>query len=164
MKIEIKKIVRPIRLGDYAPEYDGQEIHVWLNPPRRVRMDHFEIVQEFSAVVDERVLVMKTALEAAAKEAGVEPEELEDKGFEMDEGTEASIAEIDAQLEDLSRRLYGWFAEVWSQDEDEGTHWTTDEVVELVEACMDADPALWSWVQDEHWRLVGEHRDGVKKK
>lgn len=163
MKIEIKKIVRPIRLGDYAPEYDGQEIHVWLNPPRRVRMDHFEIVQEFSAVVDERLAFLQ-AITAKASDEGLDPDEVALDDLDLDEGTEASLAEIDAQLEDLSRRLYGWFAEVWSQDEDEGTHWTTDEVVELVEACMDADPALWSWVQDEHWRLVGEHRDGVKKK
>lgn len=32
--IEIKRITRLIDLGDYAPEYDGVHLHVWVNLTR----------------------------------------------------------------------------------------------------------------------------------
>jgi len=34
MDIALPKIVRVIRLSDYAPEFGEAAIHVWLNPPR----------------------------------------------------------------------------------------------------------------------------------
>ena len=50
MKIEIQKIVRPVHLGDYAEEYGDQRLYVWVNPPRKMRMDYWEVSQEFRLV------------------------------------------------------------------------------------------------------------------
>jgi hypothetical protein len=147
MRFEIRPLVRPIRLRDYAEEYGDETIWVWVNLPRQLRLAHLEIVRDFEAVVDDR-----KELEEQFAESGAD---------ELDEEVIDSYAE---KLDDLGRRLHGWFAEVWSKHEDEETHWTAGEVGEMVDACLDADPRLWSWVQEEHWRLVNEHRDGVKKK
>jgi len=149
MKIDIQKIVRPIRLGDYAPEYDGQAIHVWVNPPRQMRLDYQQVADELSQASRE--------LELVVKEAGESTPESEEEAAGL-------VSDYGERLEELARRLYAWFAVMWSQGDDEDTRWTTDDVVELVEACLDADPALWAWIQDEHWRLVREHREGLKKK
>ncbi len=140
MKIELQQLVRPVFLRDYAEEYGEQVIYVWANPPRRLRLDYFEVTQEFGSILEERGKLVET-----------EPPDVE------------ALATLDRRLEELSRRIYGWFASLWSQDADPETHWTADEVVELVEACQDADPRLWSWLQDETWRVMAEHRDGVKK-
>ena len=141
MKFEIKPLVRPIRLSEYAPEYEDQVIWVWVNLPRSLRVAHAEIVGDFEAVVEERKALAGSG-----------------------EVTDEAVDEHAEKLDDLGRRLYGWFADVWSKHEDSETHWTADDVDEMVEACLDADPRLWSWIQDEHWRLVNEHREGVKKK
>ena len=149
MRIEIKPLVRPIHLSDYAAEYGDEAIWVWVNLPRQLRISHLEIVRDFEAVVDDR------------KELA---EQFEQEGDSAEsESTERLIAEHEEKLNEISRRLYGWFATVWSKSEDESTHWTTDEVSDLVDTCLDADPRLWTWIQDEHWRLVNEHREGVKK-
>jgi len=155
MKIEIKEVVKPIHLRDYAEVYGDETIWVWVNLPRALRLGHAEIVAEFDGVVNER----KDALEAlkALVESGEAPS---DEDLSLDEQLVAEHAE---KLEELGRRLYGWYATVWSKH-DESTSWTADEVGDLVVACLDADPRLWSWIQDEHWRLINEHRDGVKKK
>jgi len=76
----------------------------------------------------------------------------------------AELEELAEEFEQLTVPLYAWYAAVWSQHDDEETHWTADDVAELVRACQDADPALWSWLQDETLRLMREHRDGIKKK
>lgn len=142
MRFEIKPLVRPIHLSDYAEEYGDEAIWVWVNLPRSLRVAHAEIVRDFEVVVDERKALAETP----------------------DDVTEEAVDEHARKLDGLSRRLYEWFAVVWSQHPDEDTHWTADDVDRMVDACLDADPRLWSWIQDEHWRLVNEHRDGVKKK
>ena len=142
MKFEIKPLVRPICLSEYAEEYGEQVIWVWVNQPRAVRVAHAEIVSDFEGVVEERRV-------------------LTESGDEVDD---QAVAEHGEKLDELSRRLYGWFADVWSRHPDEETHWTADDVDEMVDACLDADPRLWSWIQSEHWRLITEHREGVKKK
>lgn len=165
MKIEIRKIVRPIDLADYAPEYADadQQIHVWVNPPRQARVDYYEINQEFSAAANERLALLQAVAKKVAEESeeDIDPGDLTLDELDLGEDVQGTLADIDAKLEALARRLYGWFAEMWSQGEEQ---WTTDDVITVVEACLDADPALWNWIQDEHWRLVREHRDGVKKK
>lgn len=152
MKFEIKPLVRPVRLSDYAEEYGDETIWVWVNLPRLVRVAHFDIVRDFNAVVEER-----GELEAQLAQAIEE-------GSDESELDESVVDEYTEKLNDLTARLYEWFATVWSKHEDSETHWTGEQVGEMVDACLDADPRLWSWIQDEHWRLINEHRDGVKKK
>ncbi len=140
MKIELKALVRPIYLRDYAQEYGDEVVYVWVNPPRRLRLEFFDVTAEFAGVLEQR-----------AKAAAAETPDAE------------VVAGFDRRLEELAQSLYGWFAQLWSQHEDAETHWTTEDVVQLMETCQDADPRLWSWLQDETWRLMTEHRDGVKK-
>ena len=145
MKIEIKPLVRPVYLREYAEEYGDEAIWVWVNPPRLLRLEHWDIVKDFQAVVDDRTALIE------ALEEGAEPDA-------------DAVASLDQQIEELSRRLYGWFAKLWSKHDDADTHWTAGDVEGMVEACLDSDPRLWDWVQDRHWELVREHREGVKKK
>ena len=156
MKIEIKPLVRPIRLREYAEEYGDEAIWVWVNPPRRLRQEHQRIAEDFQAVMDERAALLKDLeqVAATAEETGVAPSEPDPD----------VVASLDQQITELSRRLYGVIAELWSQHDDAELHWTADDIEEMVEACSDADPPLWNWMQDELWRLILEHRQGIKKK
>lgn len=157
MKIEVKKIVRPIPLREYAEEFGDEAIWVWVNPPRQVRLDYWQIAEEFSAFVSERL----TLIEALADEAG-EDKTLDE--LDVPQETRERLEALDAKLESMSRRIYAWFAEMWSQSQDEAEHWTAAQVEEIATAFMETDPRFWGWIQEQHWRLLSEHRDGVKKK
>lgn len=155
MKIDIQKIVRPIHLADYAPEYEGQVIYVWVNPPRQLRLDYWGVSQEFSRADEER-----TALLAETAKA------IEEETLTPDQQAAAAeqLEGFGRSLNDLAMQLFGIMAEMWSQNEDAETHWTAQDINELVEACTNQDARLWSWIQEQHWRLIEDHRTGVKKK
>jgi formyltetrahydrofolate synthetase len=79
--------------------------------------------------------------------------------------TRALMIQKDERLmkKTASREEIGaWFAEIWSQGA-EGTHWTADEVLKMVDTVMEKDPGLWGWLCSETARLIGEHRR-IKKK
>ncbi len=44
MRINIPRVVVPVSLAEYAPELQGQALHVWVNPP-------MEKLNEFRALV-----------------------------------------------------------------------------------------------------------------
>ena len=69
--------------------------------------------------------------------------------------TDAPISE--AAQNDVNKKIYAWYAQVWSQDGDAETHWTAKEI----EALNDADPAFVSWMMRETWVARLEH---VQKK
>lgn len=44
MRFDIPKITRAIRLADYAAEFGEAEIQVWVNPPRALLAEYFEVI------------------------------------------------------------------------------------------------------------------------
>ena len=159
MKIEVKALVRPVHLRDYAAEYEDATIWVWVNPPRQLRLDHVRLVEEFEAATD--------AIAQAAKDAK-DRAEAEGRDIEAESPTDPALdaarARYAEQVEAFSHRIHAMLAEMWSQQDDPATHWTVEEVAAFDDACQDRDSRLWLWLQEEMWRLVREHREGVKKK
>ena len=117
MKIDIPRVTRPVALSDYAPEFGDQAIQMWVNPPRKVRLAFSDIMDRYKATLDELT------------EA---------------EGDEA-LSDLAERVVELGGEIYAWYADLWSQGDDE---WTADEVGEFVQACMDTDPGLWDYVQE----------------
>jgi len=151
MKIELRRLTRPVRLRDYAEEYGDEVIYVWVNPSRAKRLE-LQTIGEASRQAQDR---LKELLAQANTD---EPDE------ELRQQIEAELTGITEEFDGLMATLYSWYAELWSQHPDAESHWTAEEVGELVRACQDADPALWSWIQDQSLQAVQEHRDGIKKK
>ena len=150
MKIELRRIVRPVRLCEYAEEYGAEVIHVWVNPSRAKRL-------ELQALGEASMQARDRLTELADQNTG-------DLTDDERQRLTTEAEELAEEFDRLVEPLYAWYADIWSQHDDKETHWTPDDVTQLVQACMDADPALWSWLQDETLRLMREHRDGVKKK
>lgn len=98
MQIQIKKIIRPLDLGTYAKEYEGQTVQVWVNPT-------LEMIQR-ERLLDEE---MRTRAEAAVTQ----------------ESAAEFSAWVKGTFEPF---LQSWFAELWSQHADPATHWTADEL------------------------------------
>jgi hypothetical protein len=60
--------------------------------------------------------------------------------------TEASLATV-----------YRMTADLLSQGPDD-THWTVEEVQNLVELCAETDPRFWPWLIDRIVTMIEEHR------
>lgn len=69
---------------------------------------------------------------------------------------------ISAELKAITDRLTAWLAEIWSQGEPE-THWTPEEIHELMDHCLDTDPGLWKWLVDHTEKMITEHITRQKK-
>ena len=127
MKINIPRVVRPVQLSDYAPEFGEQAIGMWVNPPRAKRLEFAGITERFKGVQDQ--------IEGC------------DDGDEL-EG-------LFDQIKALGLEMYAWYAEMWSQGDDE---WTAEGVQELAEAALDTDPGLWDFVQESSLDAMQEYR------
>ena len=127
MKITIPKVTRPIALSDYAPEFGEQVIEMWVNPPREKRL-------AFAGIMDRY------------RDTLARIEQAEDSD---------DLADLTQQIVDQAGELHAWYAEMWSQGEDE---WTAEQVKELAEAALDTDPGLWDFVQERSLDLMQEYR------
>ena len=136
MKIEIPVLVRSIPLREYAEELGEAAVWVWVNPPRDFLTEYL-------------------ALQERAAKANAEAEKL------AADDAEAAFA-VTAELSAVGEGFAAWYARLWSQNVDGGTHWTADETRQL--AALETDPALYGWLTARSWALVAEHRSREKKK
>jgi len=150
MKIELRRITRPVRLGDYAEEYGEEVVQVWVNPSRAKRLE-LQAIGEASAQARDRLAELANGVDGEASD--------EQRQAVVDE-----VTAINEEFDALTDSLAAWYADIWSQHPNEETHWAAEDVSELVAACLENDPAFWSWLQGETMRLIREHRDGIKKK
>lgn len=101
MQLNIKKIIRPLDLGDYARELQGQAVYVWVNPTR----------------------------EALNRRAALD-EEL-NRGIERSQTAEARAEFNLWIKGTFEPNIKAWFAEIWSQYPEPATHWTVSEIEQL---------------------------------
>ena len=118
MKINIPRVVRPVALSEYAPEFGDQAIQMWVNPPRKVRLEFADIMDRYREVL-----------------SMIEEAESDDPNLE-------NLAE---GIVIIAGELHGWYAQMWSQGEDE---WAAEDVKAFIEAALDTDPGLWDFVQE----------------
>ncbi len=100
-RLAIPKILRPLALKDYAPEFGEAVIQIWANPPRDLWLKHNPLVQEARSL-------QKRLLEPEDPDAIKDPEEAK------------AAAE---RLVELGREVQAWYSEIWSQGP-AATRWT----------------------------------------
>ena len=161
MKIEVKRMVRPIRLCEYVAEYGDETVWTWANPPRSFRARVFELADEGTECRKEIAALYK-AVKGEADEAEV-ADEAEMGEVELSEADAARLEVLAAELERIGGELNAWWAELWSQSQDTATHWTADDVSDLLETARDADPQLWDFLQGQSFTAMQDYRDGKKK-
>ena len=136
-KFELKPITRPVELGDYAPEYAGATFHIWVNMPRAQLNELFLLQREAADLVEA---------------ARLDPTD--------------DLSKIDrraALWKDIDARLNAWYARTWSQHADAATHWTADDVRELSDQLVSADPQAWYWLSRKCQATITEYRNLERK-
>ena len=173
MKISIPKVVRPIRLSDYAPEFGEQVIGMWVNPSREKRLEFNAAVERgrearalFAALVADDDAIARHTKDSTEAEKDHQREfsrlvldDLENiKELDEDERAE-QLADAMKRIKAHGEEVHAWYAEMWSQGEDK---WTTEEVSELVEVAVKDDPKLWDFIQESSLDAMSEYRTRKK--
>lgn len=138
MKLSIKKIIRPLDLGEKAVEFGGQTIQVWVNPT-------LAFLRERDAVFMMYAEKQKVLTDAEKARSG----DLAKLNLEF-------AAWIDGEFTEKNNE---WFSRLWSQDENTATHWTLAEINEIKQA----DPALLDWLKSRSVEMITEYRRMEKK-
>jgi hypothetical protein len=152
-RFKVPKIVRPLRLEEYQPEYGEATIWVWVNPP-------VELLQQRQATV-RRILEAQRELVSALQEMQKEKISAEEKAAQEAQ-RQACVQRISEGGEETMR----WISQVWSQHSDEANHWPLEEVEALVSETAGEngnDPGLWSWLVQHTVEMIGEYRKSRKK-
>lgn len=143
MTIVVPKIVRFLNLGVYASELQGQQIPVWVNPPRKLVTKFVEM--------QELILGYQKKLEEI-----VERSQKDGKGEDLTK----DVAELDAKILAVNDELYAWFSEIWGQGEEPNP---IEDVKEFALTNADTDPGLWAFCTQTTVFMIKEHRAGKRK-
>lgn len=136
MKLEVKKIIRPLNLSEYAEEYGGQCLQVWLNPPSGKMDAYFARLDKFAALRNEYK--------------------------SLPDGEIARKAEIEKEVAELDAAAVAWMADLWNQGPEE-TRVSLEDVRAFASECIENDPHLWVWVQQRTLQMYFEHHAAEKK-
>lgn len=140
MPIQIRKVVRPLMLREFAKEYGEDYISVWVNPSREA-LTRYETARKLVEELKERISSLA----------------------ENKNPSKADIQELGEELTRTNELLFAWYAEIWSQGLDATHHADAAAVKKLVDDCDREDPALWLFLIQGTWRLINEHLAGAKK-
>lgn len=147
MKIEIQKVVQPLALNEYQPEYGDAKLMVWVNPPKSMTDERMEHLIQGSALRKEL-----DAFLMLNREGGAES---------VDEAKER-IKEVLQEMKVLADEMIVWLAQIWSQGPEE-TRMSAEELTEFMEKCNESDPVLYSWLLDRTIQMIRDYRSKKKK-
>jgi hypothetical protein len=157
MKIQIPKVVIPVNMGEYAPELQGKDLFVWVNPPKQKIAEYNDLVTmlQTKELAAARETLLPEGAEVSKSPNGKSPlvrtfDQLS-RWLKIKQETSQRADEIDQQLLD-------WYAEIWSQGPPD-TQWTAEELRTL----ESQDPAFLSWMISQTWKVRAEHIEHKKK-
>jgi hypothetical protein len=150
MKINIPKVVIPVPMSEYAPELQGNALHVWVNPPMQILQAYRQLLSTLQAHELESARQM---LEIPATK-----EERSPLMRAYDQALHWINRRKEEKTEGVSVDLLEWYANIWSQGPAD-TQWTVEELRTLEES----DPAFLSWMIAQTWKARGEHMEQKKK-
>jgi hypothetical protein len=151
-EIKVKRVVRPMDLGDYQVEYAGTQIDVWVNPPIKITQELGELLFNWQKSLAKRVLLENPVVFEEKTEENL-PETTTEIADPTPATPEAATAE---EMEAAKRAYYAWFAQVWEDS-------TEEDVFALVERLEVAEAGLLIWLRNTTLKMISEYMQARKK-
>jgi hypothetical protein len=161
---QIPAITAHLDRGGYAKELTGHTIHVWLNPPRKLRAQIDECHAQIALLTNKLFALGKSLVELQKDIDTIKDEKKREKITSQKNDTEQKVQEIAKEREDNFDMLPGLFSQVWSKGEDPESYWSVSEIKTMIDSTKESDPMLWVWLRDNTVRMIAEHRTQLKKK
>lgn len=134
MKFDIPKIIRPLEMVEYDEAMTGLALQVWVNPSRHIHNEYWTCQSELVKATGKLGELVK------------KPD------------AKKTIA-LDKKIDKCNQKVYAWFARLWSQSEDQGTHVSVEEI----EAMAEEDPAIWRFMINRTMKLIRDHQENIRK-
>ena len=158
-KLSFKKITERLNLSEYDPQNTGDYVHVWVNLTKAMHDRWNEIQVEFRKHELAHEALDKQIKDLAARSIEASEKEKKKLQIEIDQMNEKAEEKIEEINSVTAKKMYAWYAEVWSQHADKGTHISGDEVEEAAEMMKVNDVAMWAWITQATQGLILLHNN-----
>jgi hypothetical protein len=136
MDLKIPKVIKKLKLAEYAEEFGEATLEVWVNPPSRIPLQLTKAVDQMRSLV-----------------AGLDMT----KDF-SDEEKSKNEARSEAYLADE----IGAMSELLSQGAEE-TRMSAKSLKAMVKETFETDPMFWNWLWNKALAMIIDHRRIAKK-
>lgn len=161
--IKIPRVVKKLELTNYHKELKNAFIMVWVNLTRAAHLEYADIQEETKiwGLEGKRVTddLQKQVDEAQAEK---KPEKELEKMRAKNEKVFKTYLESIEPINDL---MYAWYAQIWSQHENEVHHCTAAEVRAIAETSKKDDNGnFWAWITTRTQAMIIQHGNQHLKK
>lgn len=160
MKLNIPRKVEVLKLADYSTGFGDAVFHVWVNPPRRLLINHDDILSRVKAATNGLILLQSELMRLEA-----EKEKDKEKAKSIDEQISVIQKRKEEGVERVSRineEMITWLSEIWSQGPEE-TRMSIEETSEFLKTSLEEDPAFNEWITSKTIQLIQDHTRAIKK-
>jgi len=161
--INIPRVVKKLELTNYHKELKDAFIMVWVNLTRAAHLEYADI-QEKTRVWGLEGKRITDDLQKQVDEAQAEkkPEKELEKMRAKNEKVFETYLESIEPINDL---MYAWYAQIWSQHENEIHHCTAAEVRSIAETSKKDDNGnFWAWITTRTQAMIIQHGNQHLKK
>lgn len=150
--LKIPKLVLPLDLSGYSPELQGETLHVWVDPPRRMRQEYDELLLEIQQEEIQRI------------GADLKPDSPPSGKSTFQNFLARTRALLGARKNSIKRgsgtdvRILKWYFTIWAQG-------PADSALPLedIQRIEEENPAFLGWLIGETWRMIRENQVRQKK-
>ncbi|NSW52209.1 MAG: hypothetical protein HPY85_06870 [Anaerolineae bacterium] len=139
MRLEIPKIVEPLRLAEYNEAFGDAVVLVWVNPGKALLNAHDRHVVELQSKAEVLTGLLKNA-----------------------KHNEEFIQKVLGEINSLNDGQMIVLAALWSQGPEE-TRWTVEEIRTLILETREDNPQLFPWLHRRTMEMIVAYRTAQKK-
>lgn len=149
--IKIQHVVHELDLKEFQPEYAGQTIKVWVNPPMKFRNEMQTVLFEWQQATA-KALVLQDPLQFLKETGQKLPEDLS----KLKKGSQEKIEEAISISREAKKRYFSYFSKVWEEDSEE-------DVLALADHLEQNEPGLLIFLRRRTMEMIAEYASARKK-
>lgn len=161
--INIPRVVKKLELANYHKELKGKFIMVWVNLTRAAHQEYADIQEQLRLWSNEGkdILTYIDEKVTEAQEAKKSEHEIEKIRTKLNKDFDAHMKTVEA----VNEVMYAWYAQIWSQHENEIHHCTVAEVRAIAETSSKEDNShFWGWITNRTQAMIIQHGNQHLKK